>query len=82
MKYVIADRSAVIVDAVYNDYSGLAGSICLIGILLYSIQIYTDFAGYSYIALGISEILGISICEDLRRPYLSDDIKEFWQTVN
>ncbi len=79
MKYVIADRSAVIVDAVYNNYSGLAGSLCLIGILLYAVQIYTDFAGYSYIALGISEILGISICENFRRPYLSQDIKEFWQ---
>ncbi len=79
MKYVIADRSAVIVDAVYRDYSGLAGSICLIGILLYSVQIYTDFAGYSYIALGISEILGISIYENFRRPYLSENIREFWQ---
>ena len=79
MKYVIADRSSVLVDAVYNDYSELAGSICLIGILLYSVQIYTDFAGYSYIALGISEILGISICDNFKRPYLSQNIKEFWQ---
>lgn len=79
MKYVIADRSAVIVDAVYSEYSGLAGSICLIAVLMYSIQIYSDFGGYSYIAIGISEILGISICENFRRPYLSENFKDFWQ---
>ena len=79
MKFVIADRSAVIVDWVYNDYSVVAGSICLVAVIMYSIQIYTDFAGYSYIALGISEILGINICRNFKRPYLSESIKEFWQ---
>ncbi len=79
MKFVIADRCSVIVDAVYSGYEEMAGSICLIAIILYSIQIYCDFAGYSYIALGISEVLGVTISENFKRPYLAKNIKEFWE---
>lgn len=79
MKCVLADRIAVIVDSVYSGYEGLTGSLCLVGVLLYSVQIYCDFAGYSIIAKGISEILGISISDNFRHPYLAENVREFWK---
>ncbi len=79
MKCVLADRSAVIVDAVYGSYEEIAGSLCLVGVLLYSIQIYCDFAGYSIMAKGISEMLGISISDNFCHPYLAGNVRDFWK---
>ncbi len=79
MKYIIADRLAVIVDKVFMDYLTYSGSICLLIAFVYSVQIYCDFAGYSYIAIGLCELMGVSITENFTRPYFSLTIKEFWR---
>lgn len=45
----------------------------------YSIQIYTDFSGCVDICRGISEVLGIELVNNFRRPYFSTSIKDFWR---
>lgn len=80
LKLVVADRIAIPVNVVFENfleehYGGLIHLIIAIG---YSVQIYTDFAGYSAIAIGIAQILGYSIPENFRAPYLSMSVKEFW----
>ena len=44
----------------------------------YSFYLFFDFAGYSLIAIGVSYILGIKTPENFNRPFISKDIKEFW----
>lgn len=79
MKLVIADRAAIFVNEVYAHYEIYGGSILLLSSLLYTMQIYCDFAGYSYMALGVSRMMGIEIIHNFERPYFSASIKEFWR---
>ena len=67
------------VDAVYDDFTRHNGTTLFLTQVLYSIQIYTDFAGYSLIAIGSGRLLGIELPENFRRPYLSKNVTEFWR---
>ncbi len=51
-KMVVADRIAILVDTVYNRYWLYGGTALILATLLFAIQIYCDFGGYSYIAIG------------------------------
>lgn len=79
IKLCIADRLGVFVDTVYDNITRHNGSTLFLTQVLYSIQIYTDFAGYSYIAIGSGKLLGIDLPENFRRPYLSKTVTEFWR---
>lgn len=78
MKLCIADRVAIYVDAVYANLDHHNGTTLLLASILYTFQIYCDFAGYSLIAIGAARIMGIRLAENFRRPYLSRSIREFW----
>lgn len=78
-KVVIADQCAIIVNDIFcptNDYYGLT---LIFGAILFAIQIYGDFSGYSDIALGISKLLGIELLRNFSYPYFSRSIAEFWR---
>lgn len=80
-KLVIAERAAVIVNEVLNNYDikNYYGLIILIAAMLYAFQIYADFSGGMDIVLGLSEIFGIKLTENFRQPYLAGSVAEFWQ---
>jgi D-alanyl-lipoteichoic acid acyltransferase DltB (MBOAT superfamily) len=78
-KAVIADNAAPIVDAIFAGQEHFNGSTLLYGILLFSLQIYGDFSGYSDIALGVARMLGIELLQNFSFPYFSRDIAEFWR---
>lgn len=78
MKVVVADRVAIYVDSVLPNYQHYTGMTCLVATFLYSIQIYTDFAGYSLMAIGVGKTLGFELTENFRRPYFSVSVTEFW----
>ena len=50
-----------------------------IGVLLYSLQIYFDFAGYSDMAIGLGRIFGFHYMENFDYPYISKSVTEFWR---
>ena len=79
MKLVVADRVAVTANRIFEYPQGYDSFWLLLGIVLYTIQIYADFAGYSYIAVGVSKVFGIDIQVNFRNPYFSYDITEFWR---
>ncbi|PID95182.1 MAG: membrane-bound O-acyltransferase family protein [Bacteroidetes bacterium] len=79
IKMVIADNLAGIVDAIYAAPGQYASSDILKGILFYSFQIYSDFYGYSIIAIGSAKIMGIELMDNFKTPYLAKNIGEFWQ---
>lgn len=77
-KEVIAVNCGVLVDKVWMNYSSQSGSSLLLAGVLYSFQIYGDFSGYTDMAIGISKLFGIKLCDNFKVPYFSRDIAEFW----
>jgi alginate O-acetyltransferase complex protein AlgI len=79
LKLVVADRAAVLVDNVFGSYYRFGGVELIIGAVCFGIQIYCDFAGYSYIAIGCSEILGFRLMDNFMMPYFAVSVKDFWR---
>lgn len=77
-KLVIADRLAPYVGAVFAEPLNYPGLASVMALCFYSIQIYCDFSGYSDLAIGMAQMLGIRTRENFRYPYFSRSIKEFW----
>lgn len=77
-KIVIADTLAKGVDVVYGDVSSFTGLILVIATIMFAIQIYCDFSGYSDIAIGSAQLMGIDLMMNFNSPYYSSSIKEFW----
>lgn len=78
MKMVIADRALLVVDQIFGRYYQYGTVELVLGAFLFSVQIYADFAGYSYIAIGSARILGIRLMENFNTPYFSLSIADFW----
>lgn len=78
-KVVIADKAALIVDAIYNDPTHHQGLPLLMATYLFAFQIYCDFSGYSDIAIGAARVLGFDLMENFRQPYLARSIADFWR---
>ena len=79
LKYMIAEKAAVIVNTVFRGYRMYQGVFALIAGILYSIQLYADFLACVCMCRGISEALGIELAENFKQPYLSRSIQEFWR---
>ena len=79
MKLMIADRIAPWISMIYGDPVQYAGLPMWNAVFLYGMEIYADFAGYSHIALGAAELLGVKLPENFTLPYLSLSIREFWR---
>ena len=79
LKMVIADRIAIVVDVIYGDYTEYNGWYLIVASILFAVQIYCDFAGYSTIALGAGEIMGFSLTDNFNAPYFSQSVAEFWR---
>ncbi|HEX2946904.1 MAG TPA: MBOAT family O-acyltransferase [Clostridia bacterium] len=78
-KLVIADRLAVLVNSVYDAPAKHSGIHFAIATVFFSIQIYCDFSGYTDIAIGSARLLGISLMENFKRPYLGTSVAGFWK---
>ena len=79
MKVVVADRVALYVDTVLPNYTNYTGTSCFLASLLYTIQIYADFGGYSLMAIGVGKTLGFELTENFRRPYFAFSVTDFWR---
>lgn len=79
LKIVVADRIAIFVDLVYGSYASSGGLSLTLATVLFAVQIYCDFAGYSTIAMGSAMFLGIHLMENFDAPYLSTSVHLFWR---
>ena len=77
MKVVIADRLAIYVDAVYNNYEMHSSYTLILASVFFAFQIYCDFGGYSNIAIGCAKVLGIDLMVNFKRPYFQNQFKNF-----
>tara|TARA_B110001450_G_scaffold252355_1_gene274003 strand:+ start:179 stop:1594 length:1416 start_codon:yes stop_codon:yes gene_type:complete len=78
-KVVIADRLAIYVNSVFNDYYSYNSISLTLAVVFFAIQIYCDFSGYSLIARGTAKLFGFELMVNFNRPYFSQSITEFWR---
>lgn len=78
-KIVIADRLCAYVDFAYAGAEYQSGATLALAAVMYSIQIYCDFSGYSDMAWGVAKALGFDVTRNFRFPYFATTIKEFWR---
>ena len=78
-KILIANKIAGMVNNAYEYYLSITGATLALAVVLYGIQIYADFSGYSHIAIGAAKVLGFDLKNNFRQPYFACSIKEFWQ---
>lgn len=78
-KVVIADNLAPAVERVYSNPSAFSGGDLWIGTYCFAFQILADFAGYTDIARGVAKMLGYEFLENFRRPYVAQNITDFWR---
>lgn len=77
-KVLIADNLGATFSAISGLTSMSAGTAWL-GMVLYSLQLYFDFSGYSDMAIGLAKCFGFDFAKNFDYPYLSTSISEFWR---
>ena len=77
-KLVIADVFANVVNKVYDNAGAYVGMVFIAVTVMFAIEIYCDFSGYSDIAIGCAKLFGIDLMTNFKSPYFSFSIKEFW----
>ena len=79
-KVVISNSLAITVDFIFESDIGLIDSSTgWLAIIMYTLQIYFDFSGYSDMAIGLGKMLGFDFLENFNYPYVSKSIREFWR---
>ena len=77
-KICIADMVSGAVNAVYNNPTEATSLGIIIATVLFAVQIYCDFSGYTDIAIGCARIMGIRLMKNFDHPYTAKTVKEFW----
>ena len=78
-KMVVADTCAIYADQLFATTASPTAIGTLAGALLFTLQIYADFSGYSDIAIGCAKLFGIRLMRNFDNPYFSRSIAEFWR---
>ncbi|TPV34057.1 MBOAT family protein [Paucihalobacter ruber] len=78
-KIAVADAIAPIVDDIFSNYSTYPASTLVLGVTLFSFQVYGDFSGYSDIAIGTSKLFGVELMSNFKFPNFSRNVAEYWQ---
>ncbi len=79
LKLVISDRAAALVATVYGDFHSFTGMQIMFATIIYGVQIYCDFYGYSAMAIGAAKMLDIELPKNFDTPYLAASVQEFWR---
>lgn len=78
-KVLLANALAGPADAAFSAGAGLGASMAWLGVLCYALQIYYDFAGYSWMAIGLGLMMGFHFLPNFDLPYVSSSVTEFWR---
>lgn len=78
-KVLFADNLSIFVDRVYESPEIYTTGTLWLAVFAYGMQIFCDFSGYSLMAIGIARILGFTLPENFRMPYISTSVTEFWR---
>lgn len=78
-KLVPANILAELIDPAYAAPWDYGSGAWILVACAYSLYIYLDFSAYSDLAVGTAKMLGLTLPENFRAPYLSRSVKEFWK---
>ena len=78
-KLVIADRIGLVIPKIFDNVDSYSGTAVVLGMFLYTFQLYADFSGCIDIISGVSEMFGIKVAENFKQPFFSKSIDEFWR---
>jgi alginate O-acetyltransferase complex protein AlgI len=78
IKMCVADNIAPIVDQIFDQQQNASSAQLFSGMLLFGIQIFSDFHGYSLIAIGTARLFGVKLIDNFNSPYFATSIRDFW----
>lgn len=78
-KLIISNHLAGILNEVFSSVQDYSGAQLLVATLIYPIQLYADFSGYTDIAIGGAAILGYKFSSNFNRPFIAETITDFWR---
>lgn len=84
LKVLVADNISRVSDYYFAIKSSaqLKGAEALLGIVSFALQIYGDFGGYSYMAMGLGKLIGVELTQNFNRPFLALSFHDFWHRWN
>ena len=77
-KVAVADILSLYVNSIFNDVEKATGLGVIIATVLFAVQIYCDFSGYTDLAIGCARIMGIKLMKNFDHPYTATTLKGFW----
>ena len=78
-KMCVADAIAPVVSGIFSAPGDYDGAYNLLGALLFAIQIYCDFSGYSDIARGVARLIDFDLMINFKQPYFATSLTDFWR---
>lgn len=79
-KVILANMFALSCDEILKQPIGDIGTaLAWVAAILYTLQIYYDFSGYSDMAIGLGHMFGFKFLENFNYPYISKSVQEFWR---
>ena len=80
-KVLISNQMGMVADRAFsmNEGGTLGTAMAWLGALSYALQIYSDFSGYSDMAIGLGKIFAFDFEENFDYPYISCSVTEFWR---
>ncbi len=78
-RMLIADRAALVVNAVFDAPDQYGGFFYAFGVLFYCIQLYCDFSGGIDITRGVARMFGIDLAENFKRPAFATSLADYWR---
>ena len=78
-KLLIADTLAAAVTEVFDRFTQYSGAVILLAVVLYCLQLYCDFSGGTDLVRGASQLFGVEMAENFRRPYFARTVDDFWR---
>ena len=79
LKLVISDNISTVIDPIFRNVDAYTGMELLMASILFAFQVYSDFSGYTKMAIGSARILGYHLQENFEAPYLAVSVKDFWR---
>lgn len=77
-KMLLADNLGNAFNSIH-ELNQMAGLTAWLGMILYALQLYFDFSGYSDMAIGLANMLGFKMSKNFNYPYMSDGVIDFWR---
>lgn len=78
-KLALADHIAPYIDSIFNSIHSVSGVQLLMACLLYPIDLYADFSGYTDIAIGCAMLFGLRLTPNFDRPFAAQTTTDLWR---